>query len=214
MNVSGRRSVRCHLLPAAASRRYASIGPIRSTRLRLIAVRANACNRILALCVFWLCALTACGFQPLYQQSSLRSPAATAPTPEILVANIPDRPGQQLHTLLIDGLNPHGIEGTADYVLEVTLEEEVEETALQKDETATRANVTLRALFTLRELDTGEPLLSGASLSTTSYNILDSPFATDVGEQNARERGLRELASDIQTRLAVFFARPRSASAS
>ena len=47
-------------------------------------------------------------------------------------------------------------------------------------------------------------LQSGRSRSFTSYNIVQSDFATLAAEKDARERTLRELADDITTKVAVF----------
>ena len=58
---------------------------------------------------------------------------------------------------------------------------------------------------------TGQQLTSGTSVSINSYNILSNEFATFSAEQDARERGLREIADDIKVRLAIFFQRARRA---
>ena len=82
---------------------------------------------------------------------------------------------------------------------------------IRKDETATRANLTMTAKFKLRDAQSKRILLRSRSVSVSSYNILDALYATTVAENDAVKRGLRELADDIRLRLAVYFADPRTA---
>lgn len=81
------------------------------------------------------------------------------------------------------------------------------ELALRSDETATRADLDLVAEFTLRRPSAEDVLFRGHGRSINSYNIRTSQFATHVSEQDARERGLRELADDIRAQVAIYFAR-------
>ena len=149
--------------------------------------------------------LSGCGFQPLYGRSS---EAARSPMEEmaaIRIAPLPDRIGQQMHNLLRDRLNPRGQPAQAAYLLNVTLNESRRELGVRKDETATRANLILRASFVLRSVGSKEVLVRGTSSSINSYNILTNQFTTIVSESDARKRALRELSDDIRVRLGVYF---------
>ena len=163
----------------------------------------------------WLIAsafgIAACGFHPLHGRADRLAGAPGDSAAAVRVAAIPDRVGQMLHTMLSDRLTPPETPRGPGYLLEVALEEEIEELAIREDETATRANLTLQADFRLRNLESGEVVLDGMSISTNSYNILASQFATDVAEEDARGRAVRALAEDIATRVAVFSTRPRHA---
>jgi len=149
--------------------------------------------------------LGGCGFQPLYGQQGGDATVASD-LAAVRVEPLRDRVGQQMHNFLRDRLNPGGQPVSPSYRLQVQLTETLSELGVRQDETATRANLRMQANFSLLSVDGGEPLLSGRSTSTTSYDILENPFATTVSEGDARERALRELADDIQTRLAVYFA--------
>src|SRR5690606_38257871 len=116
-----------------------------------------------------------------------------------------DRVGQQMHNFLRDRLNPHGQPVSPSYRLRVELAETRTNLGVRRDETATRANLRMDANFALLNYDSDTPLLTGRSSSTTSYDILRNPFATTVSEEDARDRALREVADDIETRLAVYF---------
>ena len=85
----------------------------------------------------------------------------------------------------------------------MALTETRENLFLEKDETATRANLTLKASFILRRLDDSSVLVTGSSRSVTSYDILSSPFATEVSKEDARERCARAISDDMRTRLAL-----------
>jgi len=155
-----------------------------------------------------LSVLAGCGFQPLYGKPGGASGiGATDQLAAVRVAPLPDRAGQQMHNLLRDRLNPQGQPIRPRYLLEVRLHELRENLGIRVDETATRANLTVVASFALRESGTGELLYRSDARSTNSFNILTSQFATDVAENDARERALRELADSIRTRLGIYFSR-------
>lgn len=171
--------------------------------------RRGACRLLgLAAAAAPLTGLAACGFQPLYgSQGAATDPGVSAELAAVRIDPLRDRAGQQMHNFLRDRLNPRGQPVSPSYRLQVSLVETLTELGVQVDETATRANLRMVADFTLRNFATEESLLEGRSSSTTSYDILSNPFATTVSEADARERALREVADDIQTRLALYFSR-------
>ncbi|WP_421935198.1 LPS assembly lipoprotein LptE [Pelagibius sp.] len=148
--------------------------------------------------------LAGCGFQPLYAEDDAGATVATE-LAAIRITPLRDRVGQQMHNFLRDRLNPNGQPAAPNYQLRLQLRERLSELGVRRDETATRANLRLTAEFFLLEEGSGRELLSGRSTSTTSYDILENPFASTISERDARERALREVADDIQTRLAVYF---------
>jgi len=151
--------------------------------------------------------LAACGFQPLYGTRGAADSGARAELAAVRIEPLENRVGQQMHNFLRDRLNPDGQPVAPEYRLQVQLTETLTELGVQRDETATRANLQMVAQFTLFGYGNDASLFSGRSSSTTSYDILRNPFATTVSEEDARERALRELADDIQTRLALYFQR-------
>jgi LPS-assembly lipoprotein len=155
--------------------------------------------------------LAGCGFRPLH---NVAQDSGTSP-PESLAATriqpLEGRVGQDLHNLLRDRLNPSGQPSKPAYLLEVELRKSTTELAIRKDETATRANLTMSADYKLRDFETKAVLLNSRSVSVNSYNILDALYATTVAEDDAVKRGLRELADEIRLRLAIYFAGPHAA---
>ena len=155
--------------------------------------------------------LAGCGFQPLYGQARGSAVASVDDLALVRITPLVDRTGQQLHNLLRDRLNPRGQPTRPAYILTVRLTENIRELGVEIDETATRSNLSLDASFDLALATSGAVLTSGKSVSVNSYNILSNEFATFSAEQDARERGLREIADDIKVRLAIFFQRARRA---
>jgi LPS-assembly lipoprotein len=150
--------------------------------------------------------LGACGFQPVYSVQRNANAAALA---TIAIAPIEDRMGQQLRTLLRAGLSPKGPADRALYRLTVKLTETKAELALRKDESATRANLTLSAAFVLERLPPYPPgIANGSAISINSYNVLESDYATLSAENDARARALRTLAEEIRLRVATAINNP------
>ena len=150
--------------------------------------------------------LGACGFQPVYGE---RRAAGAATLATIDIERIEDRSGQKLRTMLRERLSPRGATGRPLYRLSVTLSESKSELAIRRDESATRANLSLNATFTLTRLPPGPPgSVTRTAFSTNSYNVLDSEFATLSAENDARNRALRSLAEEIRLRVATAINNP------
>ena len=150
--------------------------------------------------------LGACSFQPVYGE---RQAAGAATLATIEIDRIEDRSGQQLRALLRTRLAPKGPAGRPLYRLSVTLTESKSELAIRRDESATRANLSLSAAFTLTRLPPNPPgSVTRSAVSTNSYNILDSDFATLNAENDARKRALRSLAEEIRLRVATAINNP------
>lgn len=147
--------------------------------------------------------LAACGFAPIYSGgggANIQSGLAS-----IEIEPISDRVGQRLHNHLLDGLNPYGRPRKPLFVLQVRLSEFKQELAVRKTELATRANLGFRAAFSLfHRDDRSSSVFSGSSRVVSSYNILNSDYATLIAERDARERAVRELSTEIINRLAAF----------
>jgi LPS-assembly lipoprotein len=154
---------------------------------------------ILLLCL----ALTGCGYKPLYGDNRGDSAAVIADLATIRIEAIPDRIGQKLYNMLHERLTPDGRIADPLYSLRVRLRETNDELLYERDETATRANLTLRADYELRRLTDDEVIASGTSRSTSGYDILSSQYATLVSQSDARERSARVISDDLRTRVAV-----------
>jgi len=147
--------------------------------------------------------LMGCGFRPLYGSGDAAETENELAA--IQVRPIDDRIGQVLHNHLLDLLNPRGQPRHPKYKLDVRLRESIARLGVEKSELATRANLRITASFIL--LSSGDSLMfHGQSVTISSFNILGSDdLATLVAEKDARARAVRQIASDLQGRLAAFF---------
>lgn len=167
------------------------------------------------LCAVFLLALSACGFQPLYQKHPA-SGAISEDLGRVKVANIKtkkrenDRLAQKFHDLLLDRFNPNGRPRQPAYTLTITMAVGKEETGIQITDDATRARLTVSASFSLRgTAQNNEEVLTGSERSVNSYNIVDSEFATLSAEADASDRAIRELSDAIKLRVGVYLSRLR-----
>jgi len=149
--------------------------------------------------------LAACGFEPLYAErdrGGVRDDLAS-----VTVAPIRDRSGQILRNHLVDQFRPNGQGGRSLYILDVSLIEPREETALDRTDQPTRVIYTVIAMYRLRDGATGATLYQSQAQASSSFNIDVSEFATLSGERNARGDVLRLLGEDISRNVGLYFAR-------
>jgi LPS-assembly lipoprotein len=163
-----------------------------------------------------LLALGACGFQPMY--ASQAGPGSGQIAPEVpgsvAIAPIPERIGQQLHNALRDRLNPQGQPSDPAYRLKVSIGSVSEPSTLRDDGTATRRNFRLKANWQLDEYAKRTRLFRSTATATSSYNVVDQPYATMAAFRDAQARAVDQVARDIAARVSgVLAAGPRSARA-
>ncbi len=167
--------------------------------------------RILALCLFISVTLSGCGFSPLYSSSDYRP--VTNKFKDIEISNIPNRNGQFLRNLLLDNLySSSKISNTPKYRLDIkSLKESVVNLGIQKDATATRAQMRIQLVMMLVDIKTNEPyiIFQRKLHSVNSFNILDSQYATGVSKQNVRDQSLKDLSDQIVRELSLYFKNPK-----
>lgn len=157
--------------------------------------------------------LTACSFRPLYGEINGK-PGARAIFNTVYVPPIElERAGYELRNNLLDALqartNPQG----ASYDLNVVLTDRQEPIAIQnetvqgvKEVEITRYNYTLIAAYSLIDRKTQKLLARGSATSLSAYDVVASPYATLVAKQDGQAKAAQDIARQIQTRLAVYFA--------
>ncbi len=151
-----------------------------------------------------------CGFRPLYAPLPTDAPADARAVADDLasvrVATIPDRQGQELRNRLQGLLHMPGTAGSpGKYVLNIGLSEFQQPLAVRQTGLATRTNLYMSAGYNLVDSATGGAVLSGSSVATASYDLLDQDFATLTAINDARTRTLERIAGDIRNKLAVHF---------
>jgi LPS-assembly lipoprotein len=153
-------------------------------------------------------ALSACGLHPLYGGGTHSPVAATLRS--ITVAPIPDRAGWLVYNKLQERLGAAG-EGSAQYRLEVDLDDNVTGLGVRGDRAVTRERRTLRARYRLVDLSTGAVVLDATAGSDAGIDVVSSEYATIAAEQTALERLAGVVADQIVARIAMFGARTAGA---
>lgn len=152
--------------------------------------------------------LSAC-YQPLYGNKGFLG-AAAAPEARlntVELAGIQGEQGQKLRNFLIDRFYGAGRPAKPRYRLDVRLTPLEEKLGLQKDATTTRARLTLTAEYDLLDTATRKILFTARSNSAVSHNILGEQYATLASKEDAYQRGLKDLAELITTRVLLYFNR-------
>ncbi len=160
------------------------------------------------LCICAVSSLTACGFEPMYGTHSETAKAVNVALPEIEIGNISDRDGQYLRNLLIDRFYTHGRPDAAPYLLKFSaLTKNVVDLGIQKDATATRAEIQITGHMDLIDKSTGKAVLQRDLKTVGAYNLLENQLSTLVSQQDVTESILQEMRDDIVTDLGLYFRR-------
>ena len=157
-----------------------------------------------------LLVLSGCGFRPLYAEH-FRGGGIAAELAQVAVGRIPERSGQLLRRFLAEGLAPDGPREPAHDLL-IRLTETFAGTAVSKDATATRTNISFTASFRLVDRTDNELRLEGRERAVASYDSVASEYATEVARRDARRRSIEILSTRIIRRLALHFRRNGSPS--
>lgn len=149
----------------------------------------------LIICIF----LTACNMRPMYDDNG--SINICYP---IKIATIKDRDGQILRNYLLDLMSPQGEPSKPRYLLEITLTSSIRSIGVNKDETTSRKEATLTALYKIKDFKSNRILHCGSAKGINSFNIsnftktLDQNYYSDVvAEEYAKKEALRILAEKI-----------------
>jgi LPS-assembly lipoprotein len=146
--------------------------------------------------------LGGCGFEPVYGERSL---PGGQPLAYFDIDLIGDRTGQMLRNELLERMHPRGENRAATgFVLRIRLQESRQGLAVRKDDTATRANLNLVAQFAVYRPGDSQPIFNGTATSVVSHNILAADYANIAARDDARRRGVNQLADLIKERLSVW----------
>ena len=168
----------------------------------LIGLSMSSFKIISVFLVFFL--TQGCGFQTIYGENDKKNISEFS---RIAINSMPNRSGQVLRNHLLFLLKPKGNLLKPIYTLDINLKKSTTSLAVRKNAFATRANLTVYAIFNLNRIEDRKTLYSGKYNITVSYNILDTEYATLAVKKNAIERGLTEISEGIRTQLGFYFSR-------
>lgn len=150
----------------------------------------------------------ACGFHPLYSTGDSSSPGVAQDLASVSIAEPSSRLNQLIRNELMSTMRPAGTTEPDRYRLDIdaktTEEKSIEDTTNSRR--AHRSTVRVMASFALKDLSGGKTVYQGRTFSNVSYDDVDQSFADLQARTTAMERGAREIALDIRTRLAAHFA--------
>jgi len=154
-----------------------------------------------------------CGFQPMYAKPDPQNASpVVAELASIRVLGIEDRQGQVLRNALVNRMNPLGEPGRTNYTLAVKLTQSQENLAERSDGKASLGRLFINATFILSDTQKDATVFSGSSRSVVSYRLLGPTYGSTAVERDAEKRALSDLAEDIRSQVATYFAngkRPR-----
>ena len=142
-----------------------------------------------------------CGYKPIYSSNNKSNDELLY----ISVKNIKDRPGQILRNNLSNQLNPENKKTIPKYYLLVNLDENKELIGYRKDMSVTRTDLIINVQYNLKNIKGGEMILKGTTKAVSSYDIVESIYATIIAEKDARTKGLKIISDIIVNELAIHF---------
>jgi LPS-assembly lipoprotein len=155
-----------------------------------------------------LLVLAGCGFSPLYGSGDATSPGVAQDLASVAIAEPQDRLHQLIRNDLLSTMRPAGTAEPDRYRLDVEAnaaeDKSIEDSSNSRR--SRRSTVRIMASFALKDLSGGKTVYQGRTFSNVSYDEVNQSFADMQARTTAMERGAREVALDIRTRLAAHFA--------
>lgn len=151
-------------------------------------------------------ALASCGFTPLHGRSERA--ARTHQVESVDIVTDSSRLGQLLKAEIEDQVNPGVIRAEKPFVMTITSTETEISLFINPDGTSSRGDMQYNSSYTLTRKRDGKLIDRGDIRRVSSYNIADNAdYATFVSREDARRRGVVELAQDYKLRLSNLVAK-------
>lgn len=184
--------------------------PDRISRRKMTA-RGRLLRRLPGLAaIAMLSAVTACTVTPLYQNQTAQTGFAAQTASKlsrVSVVEVDTRAGQQVrnHLIFLFG-GGAGQPASADYSLKIDVSSNEASVATiqiptENDGRPSAGAMLLSASYTLKDLQTGEEVVTGTRSATAAFDRPRQEFAVYRAKRDAEDRAARELAEFI--RLAV-----------
>ncbi|MGE4250687.1 MAG: LPS assembly lipoprotein LptE [Parvibaculaceae bacterium] len=156
--------------------------------------------------------VAACGFRPLYGSGDSTSPGVAQDLASVAIAEPKTRLDQVIRNDLLSTMRPAGTAAPDRYRLDIEAKSSQEKLIEDSSDSRRSRRLTVRvtASFALKDLNGGKTVYQGRTFSNVSYDDVNQSFADLQARTSAVERGAREIALDIRTRLAAHFASARN----
>ena len=157
--------------------------------------------------------LAGCGFHPLYGHID-NGPGVASNFSSVYIPPIElEDAGYELRNDLLDAMQAKSLPQGALYDLKINLRDRTQPIAIQnqtvgalKEVQITRYNYTLIADYQLIERKTQKLLTKGTESSLSAYDVVTSPYATEVAQKTAQANTAQDIAQELRLRLGIFFA--------
>ncbi len=162
-------------------------------------------------CLLLVFSMTACGFHPVYGSRSVTqsTPAAQQFLASVAVSTDTARLSQLFKAELVDRLNPTHLPVNKRYKLDATIAEMNIPLFVAADGTYGRGNLQYTLTYTLIRIQDNRPLKTGTITRVSSYAASETNaiYASYVAQEDARNRGVVELATDMALTLSNLMER-------
>lgn len=160
--------------------------------------------------------LAACGFKALHGQEYRQALKVDLSALTIVVegtknavgvttATIPRRYSELLEAEIADGVNPAGVHSEKRFRLQINFVEDEAVQFVKPDGTASRGDLVYTSNYTVIRLADMVAVADGNIQRISSYNTSPTAdYASYVSLEDARKRGITELAQDYKLRLAAL----------
>ncbi len=144
---------------------------------------------------------SSCGYEPIYSKNINTNKELLS----ISIKNIKNRSGQILRNTLLNQLNPERERVIIKYRLIIEISESSTSLGYRRDMSATRTDLEVTAKYFLKNVKNDEIILKEDVKSISSFDVVESVYATLVAEKDAREKSLKIISDNIYTNLVIFF---------
>lgn len=163
-------------------------------------------GRFTSLCMMGalLCIISACGLHPVYSASyQAKQASSNASLAQVEVVTDNSRLGQLLKAETEDRLNPTALSVAKTYRLSLAIAQTNIPLFVAPDGTYGRGNIEFNVSYSLIRLSDNQLIDKGSIKRVSSYSAAEQAaiYATFVTEEDARKRGIIELAHDLQLRV-------------
>ncbi len=146
--------------------------------------------------------------RPMYGETSMGSQAVTE-LAAIQVNELPGRVGQQIRNELIFLFTGGNHPGQPKYKLEIAYRESVLGVLFKRTDDAAGQIYSLDATFTLRDITGKTELTKGRSHARAAFDRHKSTYSNIRAERDAKNRAAKDIAKDINTRIAAYISSNR-----
>lgn len=160
------------------------------------------------LCIIFACLplFSACGFQPLQARNGIYEGGIDLASVVVTVDST--RNGQLLEAELKDAINPDAAHHEKLYGLRIRITQTEVKLFINPDGTSARSDIPVTSEYQLSRLADGKLLDKGTISRVSSYNTSPTAdYASYVSIQDAKKRGIMELAQSYKLRIANILAR-------